>query len=176
MGYKILWAFTKLARLYFVNLWMLFVNWVFQGAPHRVPRFVGSDGGRNWVHVGRTRPMNPKWLYLVLLCTYHLRGLTEVYDCDHFSDECDHFLHGVFPYIRNPSESLIHYPRISSGVLAVSCFWPLSIGQYTHIWVKTVYNCIFSHFLAFYSIYLLFTPFLLSPMASCSGEFDNSSL
>ena len=47
--------------------------------------------------------MNQKWLSSVLLCTHHLRGLTEVEEGDHFWEEGDHFLHGVFPYIRNPT-------------------------------------------------------------------------
>ena len=42
--------------------------------PHKVK--ICRDGGRNWVHVGRTRPMNQKWLSSVLVCTNHLRSLT----------------------------------------------------------------------------------------------------
>ena len=53
----------------------------------------------------RTRPMNPKRLSSVLLCTHHLRGLTGVDECFIFWDECFNFLHGLFPYIRNPSTS-----------------------------------------------------------------------
>ena len=74
------------------------------------------DGGRNWVHVGRTRPMNPNWLFIVLLYTHHLRGLTEVYDWGHFSDEWGHFLHGVFPYLRNPFISTHESVRVR-GIL-----------------------------------------------------------
>ena len=63
----------------------------------------------------RTRPMNPKRLSSVLLCTHHLRGLTGVDECFIFWDECFNFLHGLFPYIRNPSFSTqesVHVPGI----------------------------------------------------------------
>ena len=56
----------------------------------------------------------------MLLCTHHLRGLTEVEEGVNFWEEGVNFLHGVFPYIHK--ESLILYPRISTGVLAVSDF------------------------------------------------------
>jgi len=49
--------------------------------------------------------MNPKRLSSILLCTHHLRGLTGVDECFIFWDECFNFLHGLFPYIRNPSTS-----------------------------------------------------------------------
>jgi hypothetical protein len=60
-------------------------------------------GARFEFEGGRTRPMNPNWLSIVLLYTHHLRGLTEVEEGDHFWEEGDHFLHGLFPYIRNPT-------------------------------------------------------------------------
>ena len=52
---------------------------------------------------GRTRPMNQKWLSSLLLCTHDLRVLTQVEEGFNFWEEGFNFLHGLFPYIRNPS-------------------------------------------------------------------------
>ena len=53
----------------------------------------------------RTRPMNPKRLSSVLVCTHHLRSLTTGDEGFTFWDEGFNFLHGVFPYLRNSSFS-----------------------------------------------------------------------
>jgi len=73
-----------------------------------------------------------------------------------------HFLGWVFQLFTWSfsihKESLHLYPRIISGVLAVSYFLPCDIGQYTRRWVKTVFNSTILHFLAFTlssSIFLL---------------------
>ena len=44
----------------------------------------------------RTRPMNPKRLYSVRVCTRHLRGLTPGEEGVNFLEEGVNFLHGVF--------------------------------------------------------------------------------
>ena len=121
---------------------------------------VGSHRGRNWVHVGRTRPMNPNWLFIVLLYTHHLRGLTEVYDWGHFSDEWGHFLHGVFPYLRNPFISthesvrvrgllrLLHMYKHSRLIVPVLPFSPSiekgSLCRLEQIFLSPVLNCVFT--------------------------------
>ena len=46
-------------------------------------------------------------------------------------------------------ESVILYPRISSCVLAPSCFLPCDIGQYTHRWAQIVLKFTISHFSCF---------------------------
>ena len=59
--------------------------------------------------------MNPKRLYSVRVCTRQLRGLTEIYEGVNFSDEGVNFLHGVFPYLRNPfisTQESVHVPGI----------------------------------------------------------------
>jgi hypothetical protein len=61
----------------------------------------------------RTRPMNPKRLSSVLVCTHHLRGLTDLEEYFTFWEEYFTFLHGVFPYIRNPSFSTQESVQVS---------------------------------------------------------------
>ena len=49
--------------------------------------------------------MNPKRLSSVLVYTHHFRGLTIGEEGVNFWEEGVNFLHGIFPYIRNPSFS-----------------------------------------------------------------------
>ena len=133
---------------------------IFYHLYHSLGFFLGSDGDRNWVHVGRTRPMNQKWLSSVMLCTHHLRGLTGVEEGFTFWDEGFTFLHGLFPYLRNPFISthesvrvrgllrLLHMYKHSRLIVPVLPFSPSiekgSLCRLEQIFLSPVLNCVFT--------------------------------
>ena len=103
--------------------------------------------------------MNPKRLSSVLVYTHHFRGLTIGEEGVNFWEEGVNFLHGIFPYIRNPSFStqesvrvrgilrLLHMYKHSRLIVPVLPFSPsIEKGSLCRlqIFLSPVLNCVFT--------------------------------
>lgn len=102
---------------------------------------VGCKMGRNWVYVVRPRPMNQTWFYLLLLCTYYLRGPTQLDECFNFWYECLNFLPKFFH--TRTLEIPPSLPKNPVHVTGSQRFWPLDVGLNTLTRNSAVLQCKF---------------------------------
>ena len=103
------------------------------------PFILGRDGGRNWVYVGRTWPLNQKWLSSVMLYTHHLRVWTGGWGYFTFWGGYFTFLPAFFHTLEIPPSLPSNQHRCPGS----QRFWPLDVGLNTLTRNSAVLQCKF---------------------------------